>query len=174
MKYTHEIALAARARALETDLVEAIVRVESSGIPWAWNPEPAYRYVYDVRAQRPFRKLTSEEASAKRPPADFFPLAGDPDQEWWAQQASWGLMQVMGALARELGFRGPYLTQLVDPATNLAYGCRQLALLMTWAEGDLRKAVGAYNAGRGGWNGPAGQAYAEKVEDALVAIRRGL
>ena len=105
MMYDREIRLAAQQRNLDADLITAMVRVESDGNPWAWNPEPSYRYLYDVRKQRPFRPLSVTEAITKRPPADFHALAGDPDQEWWGQQASWGLMQVMGALARELGFR---------------------------------------------------------------------
>jgi len=45
--------------------------------------------------------------------------------ELLGQQTSWGLMQIMGATARERGFRG-WLTELCDPATNLEWGCRHL------------------------------------------------
>jgi len=41
------------------------------------------------------------------------------------QRTSWGLMQIMGAVARERGFRG-WLTELCDPAVNLEWGCRHL------------------------------------------------
>ena len=34
-------------------------------------------------------------------------------------------MQIMGAVARERGFRG-WLTELCDPAVNLEWGCRHL------------------------------------------------
>ncbi|MEM4655267.1 MAG: lytic transglycosylase domain-containing protein [Thermosphaera sp.] len=134
---------------LPTWLVRAIVSVESGGNPWAWNPEPAYRYLWDVRAQKPFRRLTHIEATVKTPPPDFPAIAGDRDQEWWAQQASWGLMQVMGAVARELGFTGPYLTELCDPLLNLELGCLHLSLLRDryLARWGWPGVIAAYNAG---------------------------
>jgi hypothetical protein len=144
------IETAAAAHGLSADLVEALVRVESGGNPYAWNPEPAFRYLWDVRHGQPFRRITTQEAAAKRPPPDFFALQGDPDQEWWGQQASWGLMQVMGAVARELGFREPYLPALTGVETNLALGCRKLASLLAWAGGDLEQGLSAYNGGQGG------------------------
>ena len=151
---------------LEIGLVRAVVHVESSGNPWAWNAEPRYRYVWDVRRWAPFRKLRPGEAELSTPPPDFFALAGDPDQEWWGQRASWGPMQVMGAVARERGFRGPYLTELCDPVIGLDYGCRVLSGLLRWASGDTAAALAAYNGGPVG-NAPGGplrnQAYAGKV-----------
>lgn len=135
---------------LQPEWVLALVVVESSGNPWAWNPEPRYRYYWDARTGQPFRRPTDTEVLSECPPADFHCALGDPDQEWWAQSASWGLMQLMGAVAREHGFRGPYLTQLCDPGTNLEYGCRHLASLMTWAGGDIERALAAYNGGREG------------------------
>lgn len=147
-------------------LVTAIVQVESGGNRYAWNPEPRYRYLWNVKTQRPFRSVLPVELAAKFPPKDFPALAGDPDQEWWGQQASWGLMQIMGAVAREQGFDAPYLPELTDPAANLLVGCRHLRGLVQWADGDLPRAAAAYNAGKGGWMLPAGQAYRAKVKAA--------
>ncbi|MCR4375669.1 MAG: lytic transglycosylase domain-containing protein [Acidobacteria bacterium] len=163
---------AAMAYSLEPDLVEAVVQVESGGNPFAWNPEPKYRWLYNVRTHQPFRALTQAEASSKTPPLDFPVLAGDRDNEWLAQQASWGLMQVMGAVARELGCKVPYLPELTQPDLNLDLGCRHLASHLKWAQGNVRKALGAYNAGRGGAEGTAGQAYSAHVLAGLDAIRR--
>lgn len=156
---------------LDPAVVLAIVSVESSGHPWAWNPEPRYRYFWDVRAWRPFRSVTPAEIASEYPPADFRAIAGDPDQEWWAQQASWGVMQVMGAVAREAGFRHAYLPELCDPWTGLEYGCTHFAGQLIWSGGDVARALGAYNAGRGGADGPAGQAYAARV---LARVGRSL
>lgn len=153
----------ARIHGYDSDLLAALVQVESSSDPHAYNPEPRYRYFWNVKTHAPFRKVTDAEIASKVPPADFPSLAGDRDQEWWAQQASWGLTQVMGALARERGFRDPYLTRLTDPELNLMIGGGHLAGLLVWARGDEAKALGAYNAGRGGWNSPAGQRYSAKV-----------
>src|ERR1035437_1537296 len=88
-------------------LLAALAWKESSFDPYAWNPEPKYRYFVDVRTETPFRRVTDAEVASKFPPADFRSLKGDPDQEWWGQQASWGLCQLMGAGARQLGFHGP-------------------------------------------------------------------
>jgi hypothetical protein len=129
---------------IEPALVAAIVMQESGGNPWAWNPEPRYQWFWDVRLGKAFRTVTPGEVAAKFPPADFHSLAGDADQEWWGQQASWGLMQVMGAVARERGFRGPYLPALSDPTEGLEYGCRHLAYLQSRYAGG---AISAYNAG---------------------------
>lgn len=143
----------ATSHGIDPNLLEALVLQESGGNPWAWNPEPHYRYFWDVRHHRPFRALTSEERQSERPPKDFPCLAGDPDQEWWAQQASWGLLQLMGAVARELGFKNPYLPELCDPQVNLTLGARHLGNRLRWAAGDTKAALSAYNAGTAG--GPA-------------------
>jgi hypothetical protein len=130
-------------------LLSALIEQESGGDPWAWNPEPRYRYLWDVSRNRTFRTLSLAEIGSEVPPFDFPTLAGDRDQEWWAQQASWGLMQVMGAVAREGGCRLPYLTALCGPDDNLEYGCRHLSNL----RGRFMQTYGwpgviaAYNAG---------------------------
>lgn len=133
---------------IDPRLVEAVVTKESSGDPWAWNPEPPYRYLWDVRKNRAFRPLTPVERTSEAPPTDFSSLVGDRDHEWWGQQASWGLMQVMGAVARELQCRAPYLSILCLPQQGLNYGCKHLASQLRWAQGDEAKALSAYNAGR--------------------------
>lgn len=168
-----EIQIAAGRRGLDPTLVAALVRVESAHNPYAWNPEPAYRYLWDVKRQRPFRELTLPERISEVPPKDFPTLAGDPDQEFWAQQASWGLMQVMGAVARELGFMGPYLPQLTDTSTNLAFGCLKLAQLLKTAEGDTERALAMYNGGpKGNSVRPFRNAsYAAKVFEAQRAMK---
>lgn len=157
----------AKRHGLDPKVVVALVGVESGGNEFAWNPEPPYRYYWDVRRNRPFRTPTPEELRSEKPPLDFPAFAGDPDQEWWGQAASWGVCQVMGAVARELGFKGPYLTELVRPELSLEYGCRVLARNLEWAKGDLASALAAYNGGRVG-NAPGtvplrNQAYADKV-----------
>lgn len=155
---------------LEPDLVEAVCLTESGGNPFAWNPEPRYRYVVDARNGRPFRALTSLEAIGKFPPPDFRAIAGDADQEWWGQQASWGLLQVMGAVAREHGFRGPYLTELTDVMVGLHFGCKHLASQLAWAKGDTDRGLRAYNGGRGGADKEWTAAYAVKVRASLAQV----
>lgn len=141
---------------LDRKLVKAVIEKESTWNPWAWNPEPKYHYFWDVKADKPWRQPTKEEMLSKYPPSDFKTLRGDTDQEWWAQQASWGLMQVMGAVARECGFKGDYLTELNDIEVGLRFGCRHLAKKMHEAGQDVGKALLA-------WNGGGDPLYATKV-----------
>ncbi len=188
MIYADAIAAAARIHGgIDPRILEALIDQESGGNPDAWNPEPRYRYFWQVRTGRPFRVVTDAEVAAKFPPKDFPALAGDPDNEWWAQQASWGLTQIMGAVARELGYHGPYLTRLCsDPALAIDFGCAHLAANIAWA-GALytgveaervaivtRAALAAYNGGRAG-NAPAGPlrngAYADEVLARARTIR---
>lgn len=152
-------------------LVAAIVQVESGANPWAWNPEPQYRYLWDVNRFAPFRTLSPAESASERPPQDFHCIAGDPDQEWWAQQASWGLMQVMGAVAREHGYREPYLPMLCRPEDGLDNGCKHLESLKRrfFAQWGWDGVISAYNAGsvrheRGEF---VNQGYVVKVNRAL-------
>ena len=163
---------AAHAAGISPDLLDAVVSIESSGDAFAWNPEPRYPYLWDVRGRKPFRLLTLAEGISELPPSDFSYLAGDRDQEWWAQQASWGLCQIMGAVARAQGFAGPFLPGICDPATNLALGAGILRGLILWAHGDLAQASAGYNGGRGGWRGQQAQDYGAKVLRRLAAIER--
>lgn len=139
---------------LDPALVSAIIEQESGWQPWAWNPEPRYRWYWDVKTNTPFRHPTPFELASEYPPDDFPCLAGDPDQEWWAQGSSWGLMQIMGAVARENGCKSPYLTVLCDPETCLMFGLRHLKKLLstrTIKEALLR------------WNGGGNIAYPDQV-----------
>jgi soluble lytic murein transglycosylase-like protein len=173
MKFQTEINGAAARHGLDPLLVCGVVSIESGFDQYAWNPEPAYRYFWNVRTGTPFRATTPAEVAAKFPPKDFPTIFGDPDQEWWGQSASWGLMQLMGAVAREHGFRGPYLTELCDPIMVLEYGCLHLAGLMAWAKGNSTQALAAYNGGKGGNEAKPfrNQSYATKVLDETAMLR---
>ena len=130
-------------------LALAVCEQESSFDPWAWNPEPKYRCLWDLLMQKPFRKLTPAEIASEFPPKDFRAPRGVPtDAEWWGQQASWGLMQVMGAVARERGFMGKFLSQLCDPGVGLPYGCIHLAAYLQRYKEPF-PALEAYNGGPG-------------------------
>ena len=138
---TDLIKSAAVRRSLPWELVYAICQVESSLNPSATRHEPHYRW-----------------------------LVGDHETmshtERHDQMTSWGLMQVMGAVARELGHTGP-LSDLLNPATGLFYGCLHLrrfkAKYEVWPD-----VIAAYNAGSprrvAGQIGPyVNQSYVDKV-----------
>lgn len=159
--------VAAKAAGLPVALVLAVIECESSGRPGAWKPEPQYRYLWDVAKQRPFRQLTPAEIKSELAPDDFPAWPGESQaKEWWGQQASWGLMQVMGAVAREVGFHGDMHPDLCAyPAEGLRCGCAYLErCLRRW--GSVDRAVAAYNAGSprpGAGGGFENQAYVDKV-----------
>ena len=170
------IVLQAEHEGLPPVLVAAIVMVESSGETYAFRPEPYYRWLWDVRRSEPFR-LTGKDVVGKAAPKDFPSMYGSRDAEWWGQQASWGLMQVMGAVARERGLdpRIP-LTVLCDPTYGLSFGCAHLAALRdrNLAEHGWVGVVAAYNAGsvrhdRDG--GLVNQVYVDKVST-LINLER--
>lgn len=142
------VAAIAEPHGLDTDLVLAVVAQESSGRPGAWNPEPHYRWFWDISANSPFRVVTDSEVASQRPPDDF---DGD-DAEWWGQQSSWGLLQVMGAVARERGFAAVDLPDLCVPWIGIRYGIAQLVhLRKRFGSGDDMLAT--YNGGPGAKGG---------------------
>ena len=87
-----------------------------------------------------------------------------PQTERIARATSWGLLQIMGQVAREYGFQEKYLSALVDPAVNLRLAARILkhryAHTRSW-----RGALAAYNGGLGGNQTPPyrNDFYVEKV-----------
>lgn len=120
---------------LDPALVCAVVEQESGWNPWAIRHEPAFFKVYIVKLINE-GKLTS-------------------DTEEVARSFSWGLMQVMGEVAREHGYAGN-MAALCDPATGLEVGCVHLASKLVGAAGDVTKGLLA-------WNGGADQAYPDMV-----------
>lgn len=119
---------AAEVHALWPELVCAIVEQESAWNPWALRYEPAFfdRYVQSL-------KLDPTESRARA--------------------FSWGLMQVMGQVAREHGFTGG-LASLCDPAVGLDIGCRVFAAKLAAAEGNVTRALLLWN-GAGNRDYPA-------------------
>ena len=125
----------AMAAALDPAVVCAIVEQESGWSPWALRFEPAFfaRYVAPIADKE---KLSMTEANARA--------------------YSWGLMQVMGQVAREHGFAAQSLAELCDPPSGLETGCRVFAKKVAAAGGDLARGLQL-------WNGGSNEAYATQV-----------
>jgi soluble lytic murein transglycosylase-like protein len=123
---------------LDADLVCAIVEQES-----AWDPET-------IRYEPAFfvRYVTPVEESGQ-----LYPTG---ETEARSRAFSWGLMQIMGQCARELGFEGAYLSALCGPEVGLEFGCRLLVRKLALAGGDLTRALQL-------WNGGANSNYANEV-----------
>src|SRR5262244_1997825 len=88
----------ANLHSLDPALVCAVTEQESSWNPWAMRYEPAFfaKYVAPLYTNN---KVGASEA--------------------YARGFSWGLMQVMGQVAREFGFDGLFLSALCDPEQGL-------------------------------------------------------
>lgn len=128
-------------------LVRAIIQQESGNNMYAMRSEPSYRYLWDTHKGRPFRSMSYSESTAALPPIDFRAVTGSRLTEWQGQRASWGPMQIMGAVARELSYKG-FLPALAGPL-GLEYGIMFLRRL--WdrfhAAHGVEGVIAAYNAG---------------------------
>jgi soluble lytic murein transglycosylase-like protein len=89
------------------------------------------------------------------------------------QCSSFGLMQVMGFVARELQFED-HLTKLLLPDIGLYYGCTKLKSQLQRYGGNEMDAIAAYNAGsvRKESSGMYfNQRYVDKVFQELLKLR---
>lgn len=109
------------AHQLDPALVCAVCDHESVWDPWAVRYEPAFEKRWD-------------------------PTVGLTPTEHYGRAVSYGLGQIMGEVARELGFAGKYLTELCDPATGLEFMCRKLARCVA-SFTDKKAALERYNGG---------------------------
>ncbi|MCB2188386.1 MAG: lytic transglycosylase domain-containing protein [Deltaproteobacteria bacterium] len=141
------IRAAALAHGLAPHVLAGLVRVESGGNPWAVRAEPGYRWLVGDDPGEPL----------------LVPPGSTRDTEWACQRLSWGLCQVMGATARELGYAG-WLPRLADPALGLEYGARYLARCLARSQGNLVLGLLKYNGG-----GDPG--YPRRVLDAAESCR---
>lgn len=163
---------AAQIHKLDLALVLAIAEHESSFRVAAINPEQVWRYFWDVRADKPFRKLTAAELASEFPPADFTSMPNVPrDAEWWMQQCGLGVMQVQGGTARELGCKADFLTELcADPVMAVDLGCRYLAKKVA-RYSRIEEQISSYNAGIPTWQKPNGN-KGTYVDPVLAAFGR--
>lgn len=120
---------------LDSVLVCAVTEQESAWNPWAVRYEPGFLSKY-IAPLYMAGKLSATEA--------------------YTRAMSWGLMQVMGEVARENGYGLATLAELCDPAIGLEFGCRILAAKLARAKGDIPNALLA-------WNGGANENYPAEV-----------
>jgi len=121
---------------IDTNLVLAIIHVESN--------ENSYAVRYEPRFYEWLKGRITTENWASIPTKQT---------ELRLRATSFGLMQVLGQVAREHGFEGIYLTELCDPEVGIRFGMRVLAkqLRRYEKEDDAEAyAVSAYNRGSAG------------------------
>lgn len=107
-------------------LIAAICMTESSGRQYVTKLEENYRWLYEP------------EACAKKFKCSL-------EDEITGQSTSYGLMQIMGAVMREYGFKDSF-DKAFEPETNVDYGTKHLAKFLKKYQ-RLESAISAYNAG---------------------------
>ena len=112
--------------AIDENLIMAIIMQESRGRIWSARYEPDLKYSYMPQSYA--KKL-------------FISL----DTELVMQKTSWGLMQILGVRAREIGF-DQLLPQLLLPSIAIEYGTKVLSDL-TKKYDKTDKVIVSYNAG---------------------------
>jgi hypothetical protein len=138
---------------LDPDVLEAIGTVETALVAPACRYEPEWRYFVDPALW------------AKRLGQTFF-------TEKIQQATSWGPLQVMGSVARELGFDG-HLSTLSSASVGLRIGAKKFHKL-TCRYSKLEDAIASYNAGSPRFRKDGtyvNQEYVNKVLRALSDIQ---
>ena len=144
MDYAPMIREQAKKFKLSPILVSAVCQVESAMNPNAVRFEPKWVYWFQPEVVRPpGTSLATEKAF---------------------QMCSWGLMQVMGAVYREYGYRGPLHCVRIED--QLFYGCKHLRRKIE--RYGMKEGVQAYNTGSPLNNGD--YRYYHKVMAALSPV----
>ena len=133
MTKTELVALAKRTASefdLEPSLLCALVETESGWYPWASRLEEAFkkRYIDPIKSVQRFGSTSYKTERMDR-------------------STSYGLCQVMGQVAREMGCEVRSLTELCNPEVGLKYGAMRLKKAMDRKGGDVRAALLNYNGG---------------------------
>ena len=155
----------ARRKGIDPALVCGLCEVESSWEPWAVRYEMGYKWLWgfgdeddediDEGSSGYFvpQATTNCGITIKYPkPQRIKDLPEIINDKWDGallelveEQISWGLLQIMGAVARERGLKG-WLTRLLQPEVNLSIGIKHLQWLAAreWHGNDM---ISAYNQG---------------------------
>lgn len=120
------LSITAEKHGLEPELVAAVSYHESGGNKYAMRYEPNWSYFY-------------------QPDKFAHALSISVDSEMQSQKFSYGYLQVMGSVARELGYTDS-LIRLCEPFNAYEYGCAKLAECFRRFP-IMNAAIAAYNAG---------------------------
>lgn len=159
MKYEKEIISTAVRFKVESNWIKAIIKQESGGEQYALRYESAYNYLYKAdEIARKFGITLNTEIQT--------------------QKMSWGLGQIMGAVAREQGHIG-HMGELFDPLVNIIHIAHRLSTIMKYSE-DPKDVFAIYNGGVGAWhefqkNGKyPNQSYVDSAIKHLQDVEKGV
>jgi soluble lytic murein transglycosylase-like protein len=132
--------------------MKAMIQVESAWNPYVVRYESNYGYLYK--------------------PQDFLKSLISLNTEIACQKMSWGLGQIMGAVAREQGFKGN-MPELVQAELNMKHMCIRLAELKKKSQ-DPDAIFAGYNGGPAAMKKNNGmfinQRYVDKVNTELAKL----
>ena len=124
-----------RGYSIPLEILKAIATVESNNDPNACRFERGYRWLWDLENNKPFRRISPQQAAVAGAPKDFpapptsLGYYSSADTEYTLQKSSHGLMQIMGAVLRERGYFGP-LTEIYQyPCIGIQFGAAHLSNL---------------------------------------------
>lgn len=128
---------------ISEELIKSIILQESSLKVWVTRYEPNFFIKYIQN-----RKTSDLKG--------HFPRFISKDTEFNQRSTSFGLMQIMGQVAREMGYSKDSLIELVKPELNIYFGCKFFRRLLDIKNNDIRKAL--LN-----WNGGGNKYYPDEV-----------
>ena len=134
-------------------LIGAIIWVESKNVSNACRYEKHYKWLVDVEL---YAKINKQSKAT----------------EEIQQKTSFGVMQVMGANARESGMQD-HLVKLCKPNIGITFGCRYLRRLFDKHK-NIKDVIASYNAGspRRNIDGDyVNQEYVDKVHDLYMELK---
>lgn len=111
---------------LDPNLVASIIQTESRGDTYAMRYERDFRFRKEPHKFARINNITEETENL-------------------LQSCSFGLMQVMGCVARELGLAKPLVT-LFEPDVGIEYGCKKLHEL-SLKYNEIDDIIASYNSG---------------------------
>lgn len=111
---------------LERGLIYGVIMAESGGDIFAVRYEPGWKYILHPGTYAEKNRVSVQT-------------------EIHLQKCSWGLMQVMGTVARELGYEDSLLA-ISDPDLAIDLGCKKLRQLFDRHK-NIPDAVSSYNMG---------------------------
>lgn len=118
----------AKAYGIDSDLIAAIIMQETSGKPFVTRFEQSYKYLVNPAAFAQLRNISEIT-------------------EVTHQKTSWGLMQIMGGVAREAGYKAD-LPELTRPTIGMRWGCMKLkSLVDKYGMLNVADILASWNAG---------------------------